>query len=350
MKKPNILFISYAFYPQLGGIEINAEILTQYFLQFGYPVRLITAVTESGEQTFPFPVFRNPNLKELIKLHKWADVVFENNPSLRLSWPRFFFSSGSVIAIRQRIDYTDGGLRLQDLLKLKILKRANEVIAVSSAIGDKNFPDSTVIGNPYRNYLFKNLNRDRKPLSFVFLGRLVSIKGVDIAIKAFSKFNERFAGGVDKPSLKIIGEGSEMLKLKNLVVQYGLENQVTFEGKKQGSDLVELLNTCRYILIPSRWEAFGNIALEAMACGCLPFVSDTGGLPEAAGPAGIQFKAGSAEALSLAMLNIIEHPKLEAEQRDKIPAHLEEHFPERVALKYLAVINKAHAVKNKIRR
>lgn len=347
MKKPKILFISYAFYPQVGGIEINAEILTTHFYRLGYPVRVITAIPENGEKTFPFPVFRNPKITELIKQHKWADVVFENHPSLRLSWPRFFFSSRSVIAIRGRINRNERRPGLEDISKRIALKHADEVIAVSSAIRDDFFPDATVIGNPYRHELFQNLNQERKPLSFVFLGRLVSQKGVDIAIQSFKQINELIADGSEKPFLKIIGQGSEETSLKELVEKYGLEKQITFEGRKEGTALVEVLNTCKYILIPSGWEAFGNVALEGMACGCLPFISDTGGLPDAAGPAGVQFKAGSVEALAKAIMEILNNPKLEAAYRDKMQTHLEKHYAERVAQKYLRIINKAYAVKDK---
>src|SRR5690554_6683114 len=102
MNKPNILFISYAFYPGVGGIEVNAQILSSQFYDMGYPIRVITMVKEEGVKTFPFPVVRNPSLRDLFMHHRWADVVFENNISLRLGWPKFLMSSRSVIAIRGR--------------------------------------------------------------------------------------------------------------------------------------------------------------------------------------------------------------------------------------------------------
>lgn len=345
MKKPKILFISYAFYPQMGGIEVNAEILSSNFHRFGYQIRLVTIIKEKGNKTFPFPVIRDPGILELYKLHKWADVVFENNPSIRLSWPSIFFKSKSVIAMRGRVSRNDGTMVLQDKLKHRKIKNADAVIAVSSAVRDKFFPSADVIGNPYREDLFKDLNFNRLPLSFAFLGRLVSEKGVHIAIESIKQLTDLVANDFPKPTLKIIGDGPELEIFKELVQKYHLENQVIFLGRKHGLELVEVLNTCKYILIPSLWEAFGNVALEGMACGCLPIASDSRGLPEAVGNAGVLFKTYSSEALTNAIFELIHNPKLEAEYRSNMKAHLEQHLPERVAQKYLDVIENAYQKK-----
>ena len=345
MKKPKILFISYTFYPNVGGIEINAQVLTSEFHRLGYPIKVITMVQDEGEKTFPFPVVRNPGLQELFRLHKWADVVFENNPSLRLSWPQFLMSSKSVIAIRGRISREDGTVVLQDRLKRMALNAADGVIAVSRATRDSFFPKATVIGNPYRNDIFRDLGFERAPLSFVYLGRLVSEKGVHIALEALSQLNTHLLSGQPKSTFTIIGDGPEMQHLKNMVEQKGLVGQVFFEGKKVGAEVVEILNRSRYLLVPSLDEAFGNVALEGMACGCLPIASDCRGLPDAVGNAGILFKTYSSEALTRVILELINNPKLEAQYRSNIKSHLEQHLPHRVAQKYLEVIVKAYQKK-----
>lgn len=339
MKKPKILFISFTFYPNMGGIEINAQVLTSEFHRLGYPIQVITMVKEKGEKTFPFPVIRNPGLKDLYKLHKWADVVYENNPSLRLSWPHFLMSSKSVIAIRGRISREDGSIVLQDRLKRIALNQADGVIAVSRATRDSFFPKATVIGNPYRNGVFRDLGYYREQLSFVYLGRLVSEKGVHIALESLRQLNTHLLPNQVKPFFTIIGDGPEMQNLKLMVKQKGLQTQVVFEGKKEGVEVVEILNKSRYILVPSLDEAFGNVALEGMACGCLPITSDCRGLPDAVGNAGILYKTYSSEALTQAILKLINNPELESEYRSNMKPHLEQHLPEQVAQKYLDVIN-----------
>lgn len=345
MNKPKILFISFTFYPNVGGIEINAQILSAEFHRLGYPIRVITMVQEEGKKTFPFAVVRKPGFKELYKLHKWADIVFENNPSLRLSWPQFLMSSKSVIAIRGRISREDGSVVLQDRLKRIALNAADGVIAVSQATRDSFFPKAIVIGNPYRNDIFKDLGLKREALSFVYLGRLVSEKGVHIALESLRQLNTHLLVSNLKPTFTIIGDGPEMENLKEMVEQKGLESQVVFKGKKVGAEVVKILNASRYMLVPSLDEAFGNVALEGMACGCLPIASDCRGLPDAVGNAGVLFKTYSPEALTQAILKLINNPKLEAAYRSNMKAHLEERLPERVAQKYLDVIERAYQKK-----
>src|SRR5690554_6485341 len=96
------------------------------------------------------------------------------------------------------------------------------------------------------------------------------------------------------------------------------------------------------MLVPSANEAFGNVVLEGMACGCLPIVSDCGGLPDAVGNAGVIFKTYSPDALTNAINGLINNPILEDEYRSNIEAHLEQHLPERIARKYLNVIENAY--------
>lgn len=345
---PKILFVSYAFYPNMGGIEVNSILLSHYFQKFGAEIKLVTMVEEEGEKRFPFPVIRKPGLQKLFELHKWADLVFENNPSLSLSWPKVFFKSLNVIAIRTRISREDGRRNIYDRLKSLNLRRACAVIAVSSVMKNIFFPNAVVIGNPYRENIFRNFHRERAPLSFVFVGRLVSEKGVDIAIEAIRKLSLKLSEN-NLPTLKIIGSGSELNALKELVKKYEMNQQVYFLGPKYDDHLSEILNSCRYILIPSHNEAFGNVAIEGMACGCLPFVSNNSGLPEAVGEAGVTFKVNSVDDLVEKIYHLINNPEVEVTYRQKFESHLLNHKPEHVARRYWDVIMGC-IIKNRIEK
>lgn len=342
MKHRKILFISYVFYPHIGGVEINSEIFATEFHNKGHQIRLVTNTSGEGDKTFPFPVIRNPGIAQLIKLHKWADVVFEHQPSLRLSWPKIFFNSKSVIVLCGRVSRSDGRVAIQDIVKRKVIKTADAVVAVSAAIRDTYFPDATVLSNPYRQDLFRNLNTERKALSFVFLGRLVSEKGVHLAIDSIKQLNGLISPNQGKPSFRIIGDGPELHNLKEQVTRNNLETQITFEGRQTGEALVEILNECKYLLVPTNKEAFGNVALEGMACGCLPIVSDSGGLPDAVGEAGVLFNCGSSESLTAEIMKIINNTDLETFYRSKMAAHLEEHHKARVAQKYLDIVEQIY--------
>ena len=338
----NILLLSNNFYPFVGGIEVNSEILANAFLEYGHKVRVLTWSMDPEGKKFPFQVFRNPDFSELLRIHSWADVVFENNPCLRLAWPALFFGKPSVVSLNTWIVQEKRTNKLQEKVKAYWLRRAKKVIAVSHALRKGVYPGATVIVNPYRKELFKILPGIKKTKDFVFLGRLVSDKGADLAIKAIYKLKK--AADIEpylgiEPNLTIIGEGEERRNLENLVKELDLENQVSFEGLLVDQDLVKCLNRHRFIIIPSVWEEpFGMVALEGMACGCLPIASDAGGLPEAVGRAGILFANGNITDLVTKTLQILRTPELENKYRSEIGNHLDYHQSHLVAKRYLDVI------------
>lgn len=340
-----ILFLTHKFYPDLGGIEVNSEILAKGFMNSGHEVRLLTWTEEIGEKEFPFKIIRKPSLQKLFEQHLWADVVYENNPCLRLAWPSLFLKKPSVVALRTWINRMDGQIAWQDRLKFKWLAGASAVIAVSEGVRKRNWPKAVVIGNPYRIELFKKNPQVPKSFGFVFLGRLVSDKGVDLAISAFQKLLERNYqndNNPKRPSLTIIGEGPEREKLEQLVVKFGIKKDVVFKGALRGEALVNCLNQHPYLLVPSVWEEpFGNVALEGMACDCLPIVSDGGGLPDAVGKAGLVFKRGDVDSLLNCMEKVMKDPQMELTIRNQADEHLAAHHPDVISQRYLKVIEGA---------
>jgi glycosyltransferase involved in cell wall biosynthesis len=339
-----ILFLTHKFYPEIGGIEVNSEILAGSFHDAGHEVTLVTWTEDTGNKTFPYPVVRKPTFMELLKLHLWAKVVFENNPCIRLSWPGIFFKRPLVTALRTWIARSNGESSWKDKLKILWLKRAKLIITVSKSVRDRHWPSATVIGNPYRYQLFRKLPHIHRTRSFVYLGRLVSDKGVALAIKAFYSLSnsKEFKGVSPGITLTIIGEGPQRHYLEELTKGLGLSDQVVFTGALKGESLVEQLNLHEYLIVPSVWEEpFGNVALEGMACGCLPIVSDGGGLPDAIGNAGLTFKSGDEESLVKTIKKILKDPVLEAQLRKNAVLHLKNHQPEKVSQEYLKVIERS---------
>lgn len=346
-----ILFLSHNFYPFIGGIEANSDILSRAFFEAGHEVRILTWTKDSGKNIYPFPIIRNPSVFQLFKEHKWADLVFENNPCLRLAWPNLLFNHPSVIALNTWVSRIDGEvgvhgkIGIQDRLKFLWFKRAKKVIAVSDAIRKQSFPPAIVIGNPYQADTFKVMPEITKTSAFVFLGRLVPNKGADEAIKAVHQLllldkKDKFLPF--KPTLTIIGDGPEKNKLEQKVKDLEIKDYVSFTGPLRGNDIAMCLNKHRYILVPSLWEEpFGNVVLEGMACGCLPIVSDGGGLPDAIGNAGLSFERGNTEALVSCIRKALDNPALEKQLRDAAQDHLIKHHPEIVSKRYLEVVEAA---------
>jgi glycosyltransferase involved in cell wall biosynthesis len=339
VKSLKILFITHKFYPDIGGIEVNSEILALAFHHAGHQVRLITWTSSTGDKAFPFQVIRQPGVAALFKEHRNAEVVFENNPSLRLSWPAVFFNKPIVVALRTWINRIEGGMAWQDKLKIHWLKCASAVIAVSDAVRKRCWPEATVIGNPYRQNLFRVLPDVQRTRDFVFMGRLVPDKGADIALKALHNLS---TGTTSLPTLTIIGNGPEQEGLQELAKTLDVESQVNFTGSLRGEELVACLNQHRYLLVPSTWEEpFGNVALEGMACGCLPIVSNGGGLPDAVGNAGLVVERGNVDALTKGIQTLFNDTELEQQLRNAATTHLANHHPNVVSKKYLALVEAA---------
>jgi glycosyltransferase involved in cell wall biosynthesis len=329
-----ILFLSHFFYPSIGGIEIVSEILASEFFKAGEDVHLVTWSLDEGDKTYPFPVIRNPSNIDLIRQHKWADIVFENNPCFRLSWPALIYRRPTITSLHTWIRGVHGEISWFDRLKRLKLRLSSAVIAVSQVIKMDSYPKALVILNPFQSELFKLNDFSQNDRDFVFLGRLVSDKGVELAINAINILNQ----SVNKYNLTIIGDGPEMNKLVKIVNVSQLSEYINFTGSLSGDYLVNELRRHRFMLIPSLWkEPFGIVALEGLACGCIPIVSDGGGLPDAVGEAGLVFERGNLNSLVSTIQDLLTNPTLEMKLRKAALNKLEQHSPEIIAKKYLSV-------------
>ncbi|MEP3900953.1 glycosyltransferase family 4 protein [Rhodopirellula bahusiensis] len=247
------------------------------------------------------------------------------------------------MALRTWVSRIDGSTGLQDRLKFVWLGRAKGVIAISQRVREQCWPPAKVIGNPYRSELFEIRPDVSRHRDFVFLGRLVSDKGADLAIQALHRLSDQSHRNQDL-TLTIIGDGPERAALEDLAAQLSIGGQVQFTGNLRGDALVDCINQHRFLWVPSRWEEpFGNVALEGMACGCIPIVSDGGGLPDAVGDAGLTFKRGDLSDMVEQSLRLLENEDLRQQLASAAADHLKRRVPQKVAERYLEVIEAAVA-------
>ena len=333
-----ILFLSHSFAPAIGGIEASSELLADAFFNQGHEVRLMTT-TQGISSAVPYKIIRDPSINEIIKQHYWADTIYENNPCLRLGWPKLLFGKPSIIALHTWISRPDGKIALTDQLKMFWVARATHVIAVSRAIQQQCSPQATIIGNSYDKHLF-SARRIKRHKDFVFLGRLVSDKGVELAIRAFDKLiNGPSLPELEGVSLTIIGDGPDRNQLQQFVARLSHPSRIRFTGALQGEDLVMELNRHTFQFIPSVWEEpFGIVALEGIACGLIPIASDGGGLPEAVGNAGVIFERGRIESLIAVTKRLVQNPAQQAKCRAAANQHLSAFSIESITRKFLDVI------------
>ncbi len=103
-----------------------------------------------------------------------------------------------------------------------------------------------------------------------------NFRPVKRAVRVVDAFAELAA---DVPStLVMVGDGPERARCEARVRKHGLRDRVRFLGAQSGVE--QLLPAADVFLLPSEYESFGLAALEAMACGVVPIVTNAGGLPE----------------------------------------------------------------------
>lgn len=329
-----ILISSHAFAPSIGGIETVSALLADEFVRFGHLVTVVTQTPASRADEFPYLVLRQPSLKELRKVIRWSDVYWQNNLSLRTLWPAFLISRPIVITHQGSYRRAPHGIDFVQRLKHGAVRHTMSV-AGSQAIAACFATNSTIIYNPYDAGNFSlGTSHVERTADLIFLGRLVSEKGVDLLLESLAILRARNLF----PGLTIVGGGPELAMLEQLVGKLGLDGQVTFTGPKRGRELRALLGQHKILVVPSRYdEPFGIVALEGIASGCVVVGSEGGGLPEAIGPCGLTFPNGDAKALAGALASLLNSPNECNRLREQAASHLAKFHPATVAQSYLAL-------------
>ena len=329
-----ILLSSHCFSPSTGGIETVSELLAREFTRLGHQVRVVTQT--EGDGGFSFPVFRRPGPLDLLKHLQWCDVFLQNNISLRTLWPRLLIKRPTFVINQTWLRRTDGTVGWQDRLKGWLL-RFTKSIAISNAVARELPVTSIVVGNPFDDEIF-TLQQQRRGKELIYVGRLVSDKGVDLLIEALVQLRKL---GLT-PRLTIAGDGPERANLVQMIAKLHLDSQIDLVGNQSSQGVAHLLNAHHILVVPSRWlEPFGIVALEGIACGCALIGSAGGGLEEAIGPCGFTFPNGDVAALTQRLQELIENTSRVESFRALAGAHLARFKKGRVAETYLELMKSA---------
>ncbi len=144
----------------------------------------------------------------------------------------------------------------------------------------------------------------------LLIGRLVYEKGFQLALEAMPKVIAATPG----TRFLVAGSGTHEEELKRQAEELGLMEHGTFLGWIGDDVLHTLYGIADLTVVPSIYEPFGLVALEAMASGCPCIVADTGGLREVVPheEAGLRFAARDPEALAEVAIRVLSDPELEA--------------------------------------
>ncbi|MEM7790973.1 MAG: glycosyltransferase family 4 protein [Verrucomicrobiota bacterium] len=335
----NILITSYAYAPSVGGIETVTDLMAPAFEAKGHAVKIVTdtPANETYEETIP--VLRQPSRSKLIDVVQWADVVWQNNIALNYLWAPLLLGKPTAVtlqcAIFPEFPRKDWRVRLKALL----LHRCR-IFAISKYVMNDLNLRYELIGNPFDPGFADGLKDVVKAKDIVFVGRLVSDKGVDLLIDALASLKALRK----TPTCTIIGDGEERASLEAQTARLGLTEQVEFVGFLKGEKLHQLMATHRIMVVPSRWkEPFGIVALEGIAAGCAVVGSAGGGLGDAIGPCGLTFPNGDGEALATQLLRIFDESDLVKTFQSEANAHLERFSVETQSKRYLEAFEEMKA-------
>lgn len=180
---------------------------------------------------------------------------------------KFFFHPMNVV-----MDYLAG-------------QNADEIIAISDhaqaeLVGKYGFDEDSVHMIPHgvdtdRFYPRERQHPDVNPerTTLLYVGRLGARKGLDLAIKALANIENSTI------ELLIAGTGRHEDHLRDLAQELEIVGQVHFLGYVPDDDLPQLYSSSDIFVLPSRYEGFGLVLLEAMACETPVIGTNAGGIP-----------------------------------------------------------------------
>jgi glycogen synthase len=366
-----VLLYSHYFYPSIGGIESVSLTIAKAFVINNIQCKVVTTTNAESTESFPFKIFRNPKRKQQIELVRWADVILFNGASLALQpWPLLFrkpfiwVHAGYQVSCVDGLGWVEGerapitptssvifhikhyGWKAGGTGAIKLFIRrifAKYLVAKNIAITEwmlkaQPLPRQVQIYNPFPIDDFLKSCNTVTEYDFLYLGRLVSEKGVATLLLAFSKVLQKFNRS---SQLLIIGDGNWKDKMEALAEKLHISSNVTFVGKKSGSELANYVSKGRIAIIPSEWyEPMGGVALELMAAGKNLIVSELGGLRECVGDAGLTFPNGDHEALAKCMVSLLNDVSLRNAQLSRFKEIIKNFLPSIFISQYIDLLRR----------
>ena len=200
----------------------------------------------------------------------------------------------------------------------KILaKHINKCSASSSsgnAFNELSMIDPNAINIPpgvdIENFFPDTRKRNTGKVTITFVGRLIEIKNLPFLIRCFNKLFKDYSD----IQLRIVGEGDLYQRLKQMV-----QSDIIFTGFKKGIELLDEYQRSDIFVIPSRYESYSMVTLEAMACALPIIASNVGYLPNLVKDNGVLVESGNdaelINALSVLIKNKIKRIEMGSKSR-----------------------------------
>jgi glycosyltransferase involved in cell wall biosynthesis len=333
METKQVLFLTPSL--NIGGEELSTLSLTQELIKRGYKIfikgnkgPLYNEFINAGAKVFVSskPYRRNlqgiiKDAKDIKKLLDKEEIKIIHSQSVLPTIAAFLTLRGnknkhrlifhergiheySYPIVARLFNYmTDFVIANSDYEKNKLIKnglKREHCIRIHNCINIK-FPEMIENNEPLKEF---GLDNNTKVIGTV--GRLAKQKGHIFLLKAFKRVNNNYP----ETRLLIVGEGREKSNLERHAHALGISKKVIFAGVRR--DLERIYPIIDIFVIPSLWEPFGNVALEAAASGKPVVATMVGGLPESVldGETGILVPPENPDKLAEAILFLLSNPDI----------------------------------------
>jgi glycosyltransferase involved in cell wall biosynthesis len=372
-----VLEVTQRFPPAVGGVEQHVNHVATRLVRAGVDVEVLTtdllrdspfARMSSPPPSASFPVTRVRAWKMFDAPHGLGIVAPAMLPAILASpadiihahsygqFPTFAGSLASALdhSILIVTPHSDAGRptwskRLFDRIVPRLtLKAATRVIAVSehesaclARMGVARdrirvIPNGVDVGE----FTKAGTRGNRDGVVGLFVGRLdPDQKGLDVLIRAMTKLPRN-----PLLRLRLVGEdwgGAELLR--QLAHRLGVADRVTLVGKLSRVQLVSEFVEADFVVLPSRFEPFGIVLLEAMAAGLPVIASRVGGIPEivAEGRTGLLVEPDNADALARSLQLLSQDESLRLSMGRAAREHVKEYAWDSVVPRILSVFVEA---------
>ncbi len=296
------------FYPQLGGAEQQALMLARHLMNRGVDITVLTRRLPN-QAAFEFiqgiPVYRSIRTLPQGRFFALTYMVstfwffYRQRRNYDIIHCHILHGFHSVVALafkrlfkKKVIIKVAATGSISDFVMLKrarfgsfflkwVVRYADRIITVCSQSREEalqtgvRLAELLQVPNGVDLVRFASVSSvQRTKGKIIFIGRLDSMKGVDVLIRAFKKI----IGDGFPAQLNILGNGPEKDNLIKLAESLGVRESVYFHGEVSG--VVKHLQTSSLFVSPSFSEGLSNVILEAMACGLSVVATRVGGTPD----------------------------------------------------------------------
>ena len=280
-------------------------------------------------------------MKNRIALHDW-----EREPGIRVEKEREVMESVDRIVASTPAEEA----QLQWLYGVDL----NKVVTIPPGVDLKRFRPISLREARHR----VGVPSDDRMILYV--GRIEPLKGIDTLIRAIAILRAGCPDDAPCLHLAIIGgnpndplqENAEMERLKQMRIDLGIEDVVTFLGARDQNSLNYYYSAAEVVVMPSHYESFGMVALEAMACGTPVIASEVGGLAFVVqdGETGFHVEAQDAQALAGKLSLILDDPALRDRLSHGAVAYAQRFSWPLIADRLLTLFGQMHRSKGKTGR